>query len=106
MYPVPNVQLISIVTVVLFPLVRDKRFRHVPVIIQLPGYEPMSQTTVCLNGQNWKDMILKEYSCNYTDHKGHAVFNTKSAGSSIMTRIYEHLSLFLLCFVVICRCRP
>lgn len=43
LYPVPNVQSINIVTVVLFPLVREKRFMHVPVIVQLPGYEPRSQ---------------------------------------------------------------
>ena len=45
LYPVPNVQLISIVTVVPFPLLREKRFMRVPVIVQLPGYEPMKQDT-------------------------------------------------------------
>jgi len=53
-----------------------------------------------------KIMILKKYSCNHTDHNGHAVFNKESVGSSIMRSMYVHLSLFLLCFAVISRCRP
>jgi hypothetical protein len=39
LYPVPTVQLISTVTAVLFPFVKEKWFMDVPVNVELPGYE-------------------------------------------------------------------